>query len=429
MTAYRDIKDMIAPVYYDLHRDIRNRGHTFYNLPGGRGSGKSSFVSLEIVLGIMKDKSGFSSAIIFRRTASSLRDSVYSQIQWAIDMLGVSHLWKGKISPMTFEYVTGAQIIFKGLDDASKLKSIKPKKGNFRYIWIEEFCELPGVNFQRNVMQSVLRGGEEFSVFRSFNPPQSLNNWANKFIAEPDDRSITLLTNYTQMPGEWLGEGFLYEAERLKDLNPKAYRNEYLGEATGSGGEVFTNLEIREITDEEINQMEYFYQGLDFGFAADPACFLRVSYDRKTEKIYLLDEIYKRGLSNSDLADLIKEKDYPKKPRYRFLYQQFIPEQENICCDCAEPKSIADLNAAGLKCYPCRKFAGCVKYRVKWLQNRTIVIDPARTPEAHREFVSYEYEKTKDGEYLSDLPDKDNHTIDSLAYSLDRVIYTGKNSA
>ena len=404
-----DVKQHIAEVYYPLHDDIAVGAHTVYNLPGGRGSCKSSFVSLEIVNGIMEDTSGHSNAIVFRYIANTLRDSVFSQIAWAIDTLGVNHLWKSRVSPMQFTYLpTGAQIIFRGLDDAGKLKSIKPQKGVFKYIWFEEFSELPGPNFLRNVMQSVMRGSSDFTVFRSFNPPISANNWANQHIAQPDSTAITLLTDYTMIPPEWLGEAFLYEAERLKELNPTAYLHEYMGQPTGSGGEVFPNLEIRTITDEEIRQMEYTYNGLDFGFAVDPACFMRVSYDRKHDVVLFLDEIYRRHCSNDQLACLIKERGYAV---------------EYVTADCAEPKSISDLRAAGLMSRPCHKEPGCVEYRVKWLQHRRIVIDPARTPEAYREFVNYEYGQDKDGNFLSELPDKDNHSIDAVAYALDKLIY------
>lgn len=196
-----DVRDHIAPVYVPLHADIEAGAHSTYNLPGGRGSCKSSFVSLEIVNGVMSDKTGNSNAIVFQQVATTLRDSVYSQVSWAIDILGVSHLWRGTISPMQFTFLpTGAKIYFRGLDDPAKLKSIKPQKGVFRYVWFEEFSELPGPNFLRNVMQSVQRGGDSFTVFRSFNPPISRNNWANLFIAEPDERAKTILTDYTMIP-------------------------------------------------------------------------------------------------------------------------------------------------------------------------------------------------------------------------------------
>lgn len=423
-----DITQHIAVVYKPLHDDIEAAAHTTYNLPGGRGSCKSSFVSLEIVNGIMKDTSGHSNAIVFRLYGNTLRESVFSQIAWAIDTLGVNHLWKSRLSPMQWTYTpTGAQIIFRGLDDPSKLKSIKPTRGVFRYIWFEEFSELPGPNFTRNVMQSVQRGGDTFTVFRSFNPPISANNWANVFIKEPDERATTLQTDYTMIPPEWLGEAFLYEAQRLKEVNPQAFEHEYMGIPTGTGGEVFPNLEIREITDAEISNMGYIYQGLDFGFAVDPAAFLRVSYDRKHDTIYFLDEIYKRGLSNAQLSEEIKAKGYHKDGRGGYVSPVFgvmsAEGQQLITADCAEPKSIADMRAAGLKCTGCHKEPGCVEYRVKWLQHRRIVIDPARTPNAYREFVNYEYMTDKDGNFLSRLPDKDNHTIDAAAYALDRLIY------
>lgn len=427
MTNTTTVEDFIAPCYLPLHEDIKAGRHRFYNLPGGRGSCKSSFVSLEIVDGIQSDPTGQSNAIVFRKVAGTMRDSVFSQIAWAIDMLGVSHLWKATVSPMMYEYrPTGAQILFRGLDDATKLKSIKPRRGVFRYVWLEEFSELPGPNFTRNVMQSVLRGqGPGAIVFRTFNPPLSSNNWANVFIREPDEKAVTLLTDYTMIPPDWLGESFLYEAERLRDINPKAYEHEYLGVPTGAGGEVFPNLEIREITDEEIEQMGYFYQGLDFGFAVDPAAFLRVSYDRKSDTVFFVDEIYKRHLSNKQLAEEIKKRRYDRgggeyhSPILGGVYE----EKQLITADCAEPKSIADMQAEDLKCIPCHKEPGCVSYRVKWLQHRRIVIDPKRTPEAYREFVNYSYATDKDGNFLSELPDKDNHTIDACAYALDRLIY------
>ena len=430
-----DVLPHIAPVYYGLHDDIKAAAHQYYNLPGGRGSCKSSFVSLEIVSGVMQDETGNSNAIVFRRTANTLRESCYAQIAWAIDMLGVGAYWRGSVAPMSWTYTpTGAQIIFRGLDDHSKLKSIRPKKGTFRYVWLEEFSELPGENFTRSVMQSVVRGGDKFTVFRSFNPPQSRANWANVFIAQPDERAVTLHTSYLDVPAEWLGEMFLYEAERLRDVNETAYNHEYLGIPTGTGGEVFRNIEERTITDEEIDKLGYVYHGIDFGFAVDPAVMMRVAYDSKHDTVYFLDEFYKKHCSNRELAEEIYRRGYEKTGRYSsyvspmYGYSSAL-ETSTFICDCAEPKSIADLQSAGLKAIACRKFPGCVLYRIKWLQNRKLVIDPARTPNAYREFSSYQYLTDKDGVFLSDVPDANNHCIDATAYALDRLIYRRGESA
>lgn len=405
-----DIKDLIAPCYYDLHKDIRQGNHTFYNLPGGRGSAKSSFCGIEIPLGIMRDPTGKANALVLRKYAVTLRGSVFAQIQWAIEALGVSNLWKARHTPLSFIYLpTGQQIRFAGMDDSAKLKSIKPPNGYFKYLWLEEFSEFLGELEIRSLQQSVLRGGNDFVVFRSFNPPISKANWTNAFIEIPDARSITLHTNYTMIPPEWLGAEFLLEAERLKEANPKAYEHEYMGVPTGTGGEVFPDIEVRTITEEEIKQLQYFYHGQDFGFAADPACFMRVAYDRKYETIYLLDEIYKRGLSNRQLAEEIKKKGYGS------MY---------LTCDSAEPKSIADLRDMGIAARACYKGPGCVEYRIKWLQHRKIVIDPRRTPNAYREFTKYSYAVDKSGNLLSQLVDAENHSIDSTAYALSPVIFS-----
>ena len=427
-----DIVDCIAACYIPIHKEVQDGTHTIFHLPGGRGSAKSSFVSLEIVDGIMNDPAA--NGIVFRRYANTLRESVFSQIAWAIDELGVAHLWRGSVSPMVYTYIpTGQQIFFRGLDDASKLKSIKPRNGTFKFVWFEEFSELNGGNQVRNVLQSVVRGGNDFRIFNSFNPPLSVNSWANKYILIPDDRAVVFRTDYTMIPAEWLGEAFILEAERLREINEQAFRHEYMGEAVGSGGEVFPNVEAREITDAEIEQMQYFYCGVDWGFSVDPFAFIRCSYDRRTQTVYILDEIVKRGCSNTEVADMIKAKGYDKAAPAEYytspLGGDIYQTKQLIICDSAEPKSIADLRKQGIKAKECKKYPGSVNYGIRWLQSKRIIIDPRRTPHAFKEFTEYEYEQTKDGEFLASVPDRANHLIDSTRYSLDMLINNAQYSA
>lgn len=426
-----DVREHIAEVYHPLHEDLSSGAHTFYNLPGGRGSGKSSFCALEIVDGIMKDPTQLSSALVVRKWAITLRSSVYNQIGWAIQELGVSSHWRSTLTPLQYVCDTGQVIKFTGLDDPQKLKSLKPSKGYFGYLWLEELCELTGERELRNLQQSILRGGDSFRVLRSFNPPISRSNWANELVARADPQSVTLLTNYLQIPPEWLGQVFLSEAEKLKEVNERAYQNEYLGLPVGNGSEVFENLEIREIPDEEYKSQTNLYGGIDWGFSKDPAVFLRVSYDPKREEIRILDEIYKTHLSNKELAELIKEKGYHLlEGGYMSPFGGYIQSHLMITCDSSEPKSVSDMVGLGLKARACQKFAGCVEYRVKWLQHRKIIVDPARTPNTARELQNYHYEVDKGtGEILSKLTPGDDHTIDSLAYALDTEIYVRKNSA
>lgn len=138
------MSELLAPVFAPVHTDIRRGGHAEYWLYGGRGSGKSSFVSIEIVLGMMKDPQA--NALVVRRVAKTLRQSVYEQLCWAIDRLGVDHLWARRLSPMELIYrPTGQRILFIGADDPQKSKGIKVSRGSFKFLWFEELASFDGM--------------------------------------------------------------------------------------------------------------------------------------------------------------------------------------------------------------------------------------------------------------------------------------------
>lgn len=399
------LTDIIAPAFYPVHWDILEGNHTYYDLYGGRGSTKSSFISVEIVLGMMMDaeRGEHTNAVVFRKVGNTLRESVYEQIAWAIDELGASDLWTSSLSPMQFVYKpTGQKIIFRGLDKAKKTKSIKTSRGYFKYLWFEELDEFAGIEEIRTVQQSILRGGSKFVVFKSFNPPISRSNWANVYVEEPREDSLRHKSDYTSVPVEWLGEQFINDAEHLKATNEKAYRHEYIGEPVGLGTNIFDMLEIREITDEEISRMERIYQGQDWGWYPDPKAFIRSAYNHNTEKVYLLDELGGCKIRNSEMARQIQEKGY---------------DDYSICCGADEQESIVDFRDAGLPARQANVGPGSVKYTFEWLQCRTIVIDPARTPRAYKEIIEYEHEVDSNGEVIADYPDHNNHWIDALRYA------------
>lgn len=407
MTCNVKISDIISPNYYAVHRAIKNHEYTHYMIDGGRGSLKSSFVSEEIWLLILRNPN--INGVVFRKTGTTLRNSVLEQILWAADKLNITHELKITVSPMEIIYKpTGQKILFRGLDDRLKLKSIKSKRGYFGVCWFEELDEFSGMEEIRSVIQSLGRGGEKFWFFYTFNPPKSRDNWVNveKLIA--DSSRLYFHSTYLEAPPEWLGSTFIDEAERLKIINPNAYEHEYLGVATGTGGSVFENVISRSITDAEIKTFGYFYYGIDFGFAIDPFVWIKLSFDRKNKRLYILDEIYEIKLKNSTIADKVKSKRMGSM---------------TIFADSAEPKSIAELQAMGLNVYPAVKGQDSIEHGIKWLQDLTeIVIDKNRTPETYKEFVLYEYEQTRDGKYISAYPDKNNHAIDAVRYALNNVI-------
>lgn len=412
-----NLTELIAPCYYALHWDILKKKHTYYDLYGGRGSAKSSVISIEIVLGIMRDalQGKMTNAVVFRKYGVTLRESVYEQIQWAIDALEMEEFWEAKIMPLQFVYKpTGQKIIFRGLDKAKKTKSIKVSKGYFKYLWFEELDEFNGMEEIRTVQQSVLRGGEEFVVFKSFNPPISRSNWANSYVEEPREDSYRLHTDYTMIPVEWLGEQFINDAEHLKKTNERAYNHEYLGLAVGLGTNIFELLEIRTITDEEMEGFQSIYQGQDWGWFPDPKAFLRCAYQPNKEKIYILDELGGCKIRNEAMAKQIIEKGY---------------DDYSISCGVDEEESILDFRDAGL---PARKAIvkpGSRKYTFEWLQCRTLVIDPTRTPRLYKEVIEYEHELDGNGEVIADYPDGNDHWIDALRYATSPLSMRRGNSA
>lgn len=268
----------------------------------------------------------------------------------------------------------------------------------------EELDEYSGMEEIRSINQSLLRGGNDYEVFYSYNPPKQIASWVNAEVLNVRVDRLVHSSTYLDVPVEWLGEQFIIEAETLKKINELAYRNEYLGEATGTGGAVFTNITTREITEEEINRFDNISDGIDFGFAVDPAVYLQNYYDKTRKKLYIFNEIYKVGLSNKDLWEqILKIK----------LGHSFI------IADSAEPKSIDELNSYGkIRVLGAKKGADSVKFGIRWLQNLAeIIIDPVRCPNTAKEFSLYEYEKDKYGNFKSTYPDCNNHTIDSVRYS------------
>ena len=243
------LSELIAPSFYAIHWDIAEHRHTHYKLSGGRGSTKSSFVSAEVILGMMQDPKA--NAIAMRKVGRFLEESVFQQLIWAINALGVSGEWKIRYSPLGLTYIPfGNKIIFRGADDPQKIKSVKLANGYFKYIWFEERAEFDGDSEERTILQSLMRGGPEYFVFYSWNPPKSMNNWVNQDILQDREDTLHHHSDYRTVPPEWLGEQFFLEADALKELKPKAYEHEYLGIATGTGGQVFENVTVRAITEE-----------------------------------------------------------------------------------------------------------------------------------------------------------------------------------
>lgn len=401
-----NVASSISPSFDGVFYDIQEHKYTHYWLAGGRGSTKSSFIGLTIPLLLMQNPNCH--VVVLRKVRNTVKNSVFPQTQWGIDTLQMTGKFRAITSPHEITYtLTGQKILFFGLDDPAKVKSIKLPFGYVGIVWFEELDQFSGMEEIRNVLQSLLRGGEKYWVFCTYNPPKSRNNWVNEEIIQTRPDRLVHHSTYLDVPREWLGEQFFLEADTLKNKNELLYRHEYLGEVTGTGGAVFDNVEDMAMSDERVGNFDRLYYGLDFGFAVDPLAFVAIHYDKKKEEVYIFDELYRQKLTNDRTGKWLKRK-YPTAM---------------LIADSAEPKSIAELRSMGVNVRGARKGRDSVDYGIKWLQSRrTIYIDKRRCPNAYREFVTYEYERNREGQFISAYPDKNNHAIDAVRYGLDDVM-------
>lgn len=403
-TYHMDLYD-VPDTFHSVIRDVRDKKHLEYVLKGGRGSTKSTTVAMTIVE-LLRNYHDVH-AVVCRKVGNTIKDSVYNKIKWAIGKQEFDEEFDSKLSPLEITLkATGQKIYFRGADDPDKIKSINPEFGYIGILWFEELDQFSGEEEIRKIEQSAIRGGDLAWIFKSFNPPKTKNNWANKYVIQPKENRVVHSSTYLDVPPEWLGKPFLDEAEHLKEVNPIAYEHEYGGEPNGNGGNVFEYLEIRTITDEEISKFDKIYQGVDFGWFPDIYAFKRVYVDEARKKIYHIAEITGNKMPNEETAKKIKDLGY---------------SDYWITCDSAEPKSINDYRDKGLPARGAIKGPGSVEYGMKFMQRYTHVIDPVRTPITYREFTEYEYERDREGNVISGYPDANNHTIDATRYALESL--------
>lgn len=401
------LSDLILPNFYDMHKAIKNSDYLRYVFKGGRNSGKSTFIAIELVLDIIRHPT---TTLCIRKVGNTLQESCYEQIKEAIDILGLSHLFKYNQSPLKITYLPrGNSIIFRGADDPAKIKSIKMSKYPITTIWIEELAEFKTedevTTIENSVIRASLEDGLRYKIFYSYNPPKRKQSWVNKKYETQFINSNTIVHHSTYLYNKYVSEEFKIEAEHVKKTNPQKYEWDYMGKAIGSGVVPFNNLEFMQIPDIMIkNNFDNIRQGLDFGYAVDPLHFARLHYDKTRRKIYVFGEVHEVQMGNEAITrEVLKRK-----------WNDF-----KIIADSAEPKSIAQIKAHGINIVGAIKRPGSVEYGEKWLDElEAIIIDPQRSPNTAREFESIDYKVDKDGNTLPKLEDKDNHSIDAVRYAL-----------
>lgn len=403
------LSTILAPAFHPVHIAIKEGAKTEFWLKGGRGSTKSSFVAIQIILGIMVDPDA--NALALRKVDNTVRTSVFTTLQWAIHILGVRSYFKWTQSPAEITYIpTGQKIIMKGLDDKQKLKSIKVVKGYFKFLWFEEASEFFGMEEIRSVEQSVLRGGERYIEFITYNPPNDPDNWVNiESKLEYPNRHVHHST-YLDVPVEWLGAPFIEKAERLKITDNPAYLHEYMGQSLGRSDQAVMNGKWEIGVPEDFSSLWHGpYDGADWGFSTDPTVRVRcyVSPDRR--RLYIQAEAFGYKIENNDIGKLFDN----------------LPNAKRINCiaDCSRPETISHVKSEGYRIEPCEKWSGSVEDGIAHLRGYEIIMVDPSCVQTIDEMVNYKHKVDKlTNKILADIIDKYNHCIDAIRYALGPLI-------
>ena len=375
---------------------------------GSRASKKSKTTALWYIYNMMKLPG--SNLLVIRKTGRTLKDSCFTELKWATNRLGVDHLWDFKLSPLEAVYKpTGQKIYFRGLDDPLKVTSITVDVGVLCWMWVEEAYEImKEADF--DTLNESIRGDCPRPLFKqitlTFNPWNEKHWMKRRFFDVVSPNILALTTNY--LCNEWLDADDLAMFEDMKKNNPRRYAVAGLGGWGIVDGLVYERWEEKEFdhTSDEFRRehpdlVSAF--GLDFGYTNDPSAFFCGLLDQKKKQLFVFDEIYEKGLSNQKIAEKIKEMGYGK---------------ERFTADSAEPKSIDELRAHGLRAQPAQKGRDSVKNGIQWIQELEIIIHP-RCVNFLTEISNYTWDKDKFGEKLNEPIDDFNHLMDAMRYALE----------
>lgn len=407
-----DITVDFVEVYRTVHEAFETGNVREIISKGGRGSIKSNFWAAVAEETIYNDPNAH--VVYTRRYKTDLRGSVYNQFMKTVIRHNKIDEWEFTTSPMMAKYKkTGQCVIFVGCDKPISLKSYNLSFGYVKLLIHEECDEMAGVEQMDNVEDTFLRSDVNSIDVKVFNPPKSANNFMNEYTLECANKDGTKIFHsyYYNVPVKWLGQRFFDRAEWFKEHKPRYYANNYMGEVTGTGGAIFENLEIRKITDDEINSFGESNYGLDFGFE-HPQVFTESYYDRETDIVYIIWEKWAKRMRQSRFAREIE--------KYKSV---------EIIADSARPDNINDFNDWGFDVIGATKRwkGGGRDYAWEWMQmRRKIVIDPERTPHCAKEFQKAEHEQLRDGSFSSRYPDLEEDCIMSCIYSLNRAIMDEK---
>lgn len=388
------------PIYLKHQLKNMNRYQIYF---GGSSSGKSFSLAQRTILDIVKGDRNY---LIVRNVQSTIRRSVLNEITKAISNFKLSKFFEVNKTDMVITCtLNNRQIMFAGLDDTEKIKSITPKQGVITDIWVEEATEVEYKAVKQ--LDKRLRGLSKVTkrLTLSFNPILK-DHWLYKeyFDIWEDDKQYIEKDNVSILKTTYKDNKYLTkdDIQALENETDKYYYNVYtLGNWGVLGAVIFKNWKVQDFTEIE-STFDNYRHGVDWGFADDPFAYIKSHLDKKKSKLYICDEIEAVGLLNKESATLVREKAGANK----------------VICDSSEPKSVTEFRTLRVNAKGAKKGPGSIEFGIKWLQSLEIIIHP-RCNLFKAEVSKYKYKEDKNGNVLPIPLDKDNHLLDALRYSLE----------
>lgn len=399
--------------------EVVGKGYaTFWNFKGryrvckgSRASKKSKTTALWYIVNMMKYRKA--NLLVVRKSYRTLKDSCFTELQWAIHRLGVDEFWEYRLNPLEIRYKpTGQKIYFRGLDDPLKVTSITVDVGHLCWLWIEEAYEI-GKEADFDMLDESIRGQVDGDLFKqitiTFNPWNERHWLKRRFFDTEDPDILAITTNY--MCNEWLDKADFAVFERMKQYNPRRYNVAGLGNWGVIDGVVYEKWKEEAFSLKDLPQDAQPAFGLDFGYTNDPTALFCGYVSIEQKRLFVWDELYKKGLSNKAIYDEIQKLGYTK---------------ERITADCAEPKSIDELKGLGIRRIEgAKKGKDSVNNGIQWIQDLEIIIHP-RCVNFLLEISLYSWKKDKFGKALNDPEDDNNHLMDAMRYGLEKYIQKNK---
>ncbi len=349
--------------------------------------------------------------LVVRKAYSTLKDSCFTELKWAIKRLQVEYWWEVKKSPLEMTYKpTGQKIYFRGLDDPFKITSVTVEVGVLSWLWIEESYEISNEADFEVLVESQLGACPE-GVFKqvtlTFNPWNE-KTWIKRRFFDTQSPDVLAMTT-TYKCNEWLSDADKAYFEAMKIRNPRRYQVAGLGEWGVTDGLIYENWEevSFDVTSGRFRSAHPNAKlafGLDFGYTNDPTALFCGMVDLDKAEIYVFNELYKNELTNSMIYNNILGMGYTK---------------EKIIADSAEPKSIEELREAGLyRIRSARKGKDSVNHGIQYVQGFKIIIHP-RCVNFLKEIANYTWAKDKFGNKLNRPIDDSNHLMDAMRYAME----------